>query len=44
MTTRHEITDWTDLSRGGITSFGEDPDGELYVVTSSGTIYRIARQ
>jgi hypothetical protein len=37
-------TEWPDLQRGSITSFGEDPDGELYVVTASGTIFRLTAQ
>ncbi|MCC7201347.1 MAG: PQQ-dependent sugar dehydrogenase [Nitrospirae bacterium] len=35
--------EWDSLSPGGnITSFGEDSNGELYIITSQGGIYRIA--
>jgi glucose/arabinose dehydrogenase len=35
-------TDWTDLRPDGqITSFGEDPAGELYVVTQEGGVFKI---
>ena len=34
--------DWKSLSPGGnITSFGEDSQGELYILTSQGGVYRI---
>ena len=38
-----EETDWTSqLSTGGqVSSFGEDAAGELYIVTLSGSVYRI---
>jgi hypothetical protein len=37
--------EWTDLSVGtGLTSFGEDADGELYLTTSGGQMYRIVRK
>ena len=37
-----EQTDWSFLRPGGnITSFGEDAQGELYVVTSQGGLFRI---
>jgi glucose/arabinose dehydrogenase len=39
-----QITDWPSLSRNGITSFGQDEDGEIYVVTGAGAIFRIAAQ
>jgi glucose/arabinose dehydrogenase len=36
-----ESTDWPSLEPGGpITSFGEDAAGELYVVSSAGTVHR----
>ena len=35
-------TDWPSLTPGGtISSFGEDANGELYVVVHSGSVYRI---
>ncbi len=35
--------DWQSLSPGGsITSFGEDGQGELYILTSQGGVYRIS--
>jgi glucose/arabinose dehydrogenase len=37
-----EQTDWPDLRPDGqITSFGEDPAGELYVVTQEGGVFKI---
>ena len=44
-----EITDWTDqlnprlevLPLSGIVSFGEDDDGELYVIDLAGAVYRL---
>ncbi|NNG15054.1 MAG: glucose dehydrogenase, partial [Gemmatimonadales bacterium] len=37
-----ERTEWTSLAPGGsITSFGQDAAGELYVVASGGSVYRI---
>ena len=36
--------DWPSLRPGGqITSFGEDAGGELYVMISSGKVFRIVR-
>lgn len=37
-----EVTDWPALRPGGsITSFGEDPVGELYVLDSRGSVFKI---
>jgi glucose/arabinose dehydrogenase len=36
-----DTRDWPALSSPGLTSFGVDGDGELYVVSSSGTVFRI---
>ena len=37
-----EATQWSSLAPGGeLTSFGEDAAGELYVLSSSGGVYRI---
>jgi glucose/arabinose dehydrogenase len=42
--TATQVFDWTALRPGGnITSFGEDGSGELYIMTSSGALYRIAQ-
>ena len=38
-----ELTDWKIASVGAVLSFGRDADGELYVLASSGKIYRIER-
>lgn len=36
------VTDWPTLSPGGnITSFGEDAQGELYILTAQGGVYRM---
>ena len=35
---------WTVPAVGNVISFGEDGSGELYVIASSGTIYRIVRK
>jgi glucose/arabinose dehydrogenase len=39
MVTEH--ADWPALAGGNITSFGEDAAGELYIMTSSGGLFRI---
>jgi glucose/arabinose dehydrogenase len=39
-----EQIDWNIASVGSIVSFGEDADGELYVLTTGNVIYRIVRQ
>jgi glucose/arabinose dehydrogenase len=36
-----EHATWAALSGGNITSFGEDTDGELYILTAAGGLYRI---
>jgi hypothetical protein len=37
--------DWASLRPGGnITSFGEDAQGELYILTAPGGVYRIVSQ
>jgi glucose/arabinose dehydrogenase len=37
-----EQTDWPLLSTGGsVPSFGEDANGELYILTASGRVYRV---
>lgn len=33
--------EWPLLSRGGITSFGEDAQGELYLMTQGGSLFKI---
>ncbi|MDH4098105.1 MAG: PQQ-dependent sugar dehydrogenase [Nitrospira sp.] len=33
--------EWPFLSRGGITSFGEDAQGELYLMTQGGSLFKI---
>jgi hypothetical protein len=38
---RYDPREWPALTSPGLTSFGVDGDGELYVVTSSGTVFRI---
>jgi len=40
--TATELTDWPSLRPGGeITSFGEDPAGELYVLTAGGGVFKV---
>jgi hypothetical protein len=39
-----ERVDWNLPSVGRVLSFGEDANREIYVLTGSGRIYRIARQ
>ncbi|MCP9450522.1 MAG: PQQ-dependent sugar dehydrogenase [Nitrospira sp.] len=34
-------TDWPLLHRNGITSFGEDAQGELYLMTQGGSLYKL---
>jgi hypothetical protein len=36
-----ESREWPELTAGGLTSFGLDAAGELYVATAAGTIFRI---
>jgi glucose/arabinose dehydrogenase len=36
-----DLREWTALAGGSISSFGEDADGELYIVRYGGAIYRI---
>lgn len=39
-----ESLEWTELRpSGGVTSFGEDGRGELYIMTESGRLYRFVR-
>ena len=38
-----EIRDWPDLATRGLTSFGVDGAGELYVTSTDGTVSRIDR-
>jgi glucose/arabinose dehydrogenase len=38
-----EQTDWPVAKVGAIVSFGRDSDGELYLITANGTIYKIVR-
>jgi hypothetical protein len=39
-----DLRQWPDLSPGtGVTSFGEDARGEVYVMTQSGSLYRIVQ-
>jgi hypothetical protein len=46
-----DLTDWTPqlnirdetVAYSGMVSFGEDSDGELYVVDFSGTVFRIVK-
>ncbi|MDB5907179.1 MAG: glucose dehydrogenase [Massilia sp.] len=38
-----EKTDWGITKPGAIVSFGRDSDGELYLISASGTIYKIVR-
>jgi hypothetical protein len=35
-----ENVEWTNLQRNGVTSFGEDGRGELYLMTAAGRLYR----
>jgi glucose/arabinose dehydrogenase len=38
-----DVREWEVGSTGNVSSFGEDANGELYVVAHAGTIYRIVR-
>ena len=40
-----DLRDWTDAvgALPGLTSFGVDGNGELYLVTAGGTVYRLER-
>ena len=38
-----EQTDWAIGKVGGIASFGRDADGELYLMSAGGTVYKIIR-
>ena len=38
-----ELTDWGIAKQSAIVSFGRDADGELYVISASGTISKIVR-
>lgn len=35
------LFEWPLLSRSGITSFGEDAQGELYLMTQGGSLYKV---
>lgn len=37
-------TEWPLPPVGGITSFGQDADGELYLLSTNGTVYKLVRQ
>jgi glucose/arabinose dehydrogenase len=39
-----EHANWASLGGGNISSFGEDADGELYIVTLGGGLFRIVQQ
>lgn len=41
--TASEKRDWSLGSIGSITSFGEDADGELYLTTATGRVYKLVR-
>jgi glucose/arabinose dehydrogenase len=36
-----EEREWPSLETGGVSSFGQDSGGELYILTPAGTVYRI---
>jgi glucose/arabinose dehydrogenase len=38
-----ELRDWPDLTAPGLTSFGTDGAGELYLTTTAGSVFRIDR-
>ena len=39
-----ELTDWQIANPGRITSFGQDGQRELYMLTDAGTVYRLVRR
>jgi glucose/arabinose dehydrogenase len=41
--TAQDVREWDVGSTGSVSSFGEDANGELYVLAHGGTIYRIVR-
>ena len=38
-----DVTDWAVANVGAVISFGRDADGELYVISGTGAIYKIVR-
>jgi glucose/arabinose dehydrogenase len=39
-----EEREWPALAAGSVTSFGQDDAGELYILTSAGSVYRIVEE
>ena len=38
-----DVTDWAVASVGAVISFGRDADGELYLISGTGAVYKIVR-